>query len=99
NQFNLPEHCFVISTTHTHSGPATIKRAYLGEVNKDYLTFLEDAILECVVEAEGNLEESDIFYGLSSCTEVGKNRREKGGITDSDVSVLSIYPSGKKELK
>jgi neutral ceramidase len=80
----LPENV-IIGATHTHSGPATLSRAYLGRVDPAYREALIQDLAKAVCLAAQNLETVELWVGESNCSEVGKNRRKPGGTTDPQV--------------
>lgn len=98
-KYGLNIDSILISTTHTHAGPATLENANLGKVNKQYLEQIIEQCSVCVHQALSNMEAVELKFGKGSCPEVGKNRRDLNGITDPDVLVLSIYRKCNNQLQ
>jgi len=84
----IDPHSIVISATHTHSGPATLKNAFLGQVDSAYYNCLVMNIVAAVHGAERNLEAVRLFVGTTDCYLVGKNRRQEQDKIDPQVLVL-----------
>ena len=87
---DLEPSAVLVSATHTHSGPATLAKAFLGRVDPDYLEGLADNLAGAVYLANQNLEPVRVFLGEGVCRSVGKNRRKKEGPTDPQVLVLRL---------
>ncbi|QHE53038.1 hypothetical protein GS400_13860 [Pontibacillus sp. HMF3514] len=99
HHFGVDSDSVMISTTHTHAGPATLENANLGYVSQEYINYIVKKATECVNLALLDLEEVELRYGKGICREVGKNRREVTGMTDPEVLVLSVYKANHNELK
>jgi len=78
----------IVCATHTHSGPATLRDAYLGHPDPEYLAAIAASIAEAVQEASQSMESVAVFVGHGGCSEVGKNRRHKDGPIDPQVTVV-----------
>lgn len=87
---DVPPSSVIVCATHTHSGPAVLRNAYLGHTQPEYLAGLAQSIAGAVREASQSMEPVEIFAGQGECMEVGKNRRHKGGSTDPQVTVMRI---------
>lgn len=84
----IPQEKIVVSATHTHSGPAVIRGGFLGEVDDSYYPVLVRNLAGAIVQANNNLEPVAVYYGSGETGIVGKNRRQSGGPTDPEVTVL-----------
>jgi neutral ceramidase len=80
----LPENV-IVGATHTHSGPVSLSRGYLGRVDPAYRETLSQNMVKAIVLADQNLGPVELWVGESNCPEVGKNRRKPGGTTDPQV--------------
>ncbi|MGH2531521.1 MAG: neutral/alkaline non-lysosomal ceramidase N-terminal domain-containing protein [Thermomicrobiales bacterium] len=74
--------------THTHGGPATLPRSWLGRCDKKYLDRLCQAATDAVAAAAGALQPVVVRWARGAEPTVGKNRRVPGGVIDADVPVL-----------
>jgi|CZCA01.1.fsa_nt_gi neutral ceramidase len=90
NMLDLSPSSIIVCASHTHSGPATLREAYLGEVDPGYLSGLAANIAGAVYTASCAMEPVEILVGEGKCSYVGKNRRRKGGPTDPQVIVLRV---------
>jgi len=85
----IPENNISISATHTHSGPVTVYLRGWGEMDKGYMAFLREKILEAAQEANNNLEPVLVGAGIGK-VEIGVNRVVKGGLMDTSLIVLRV---------
>jgi neutral ceramidase len=92
---DIPPERVMISAIHTHAGPATIERGYLGRTDPNYMLFLIKNIAGAIYAADQRLEPVCASVGTSQCLLVGKNRRHPGGPTDPAVSVLRLVQNGR----
>ena len=90
NTLDLSPNSIIVCASHTHSGPAVLQKACLGEVDPGYLSGLAANIAGAVCMASCNMEPVKLLLGEGKCDCVGKNRRRKGGPTDSQVFVLRV---------
>ncbi len=88
---DIPPSPVIVCATHTHSGPATLRDAYLGHPDPEYLAGLAQSIAGAVQEASQSMEPVEISVGQGECREVGRNRRHRGESTDSQVTVVRIH--------
>lgn len=82
-QTGIPDSHVLISATHTHSGPATVRRTRGVPVDPTYLARVVSAIAEAAVGALARLEPARIGYGQSPVHGVCFNRRYRmagGGV-------------------
>ncbi len=70
----IPTSRVVVATTHTHSGPATIRLTACGEVNLEYLSWLKSQFHQAVRLALRSLEPCHLLSVQGRC-ELGKDRR------------------------
>jgi hypothetical protein len=80
----------LLSATHTHSGPAVLEDAFLGQTDSGYVEGLVNNLAGAVYLANKDLEPVRLFVGDGDCSLVGKNRRKKDGPTDSQVLVVRL---------
>jgi len=85
----MSEDNITISTTHTHSGPTTVYLRGWGDMDKNYMVFLKEKIIESAKEANKNLEPVIIGAGQGK-VEINFNRVVKGGPTDTALMVLRV---------
>ena len=74
--------------THTHGGPAVLRRALLGEIDDAYVEELVTRIADGVVAAYTDRAPVVVRYGLGQERTVGKNRRDPGGVIDPALPVI-----------
>lgn len=79
----------MVSTTHTHSGPASLYLEGLGKINKKYISFLQDKIVEVAVKAREKESEGEIGFAATQA-EIGYNRVEKGNPYDNILTVMAL---------
>ncbi|MCK5103995.1 MAG: hypothetical protein KAR17_14320 [Cyclobacteriaceae bacterium] len=63
SKFNIPATNFIISATHTHSGPGTLPLNFCGEYRPDYLLALENVLEDCCEKATENREACLPMFG------------------------------------
>jgi len=85
----IPEGNISISCTHTHSGPVTVFLRGWGEMNRDYMKFLKEKIVEAAIKANENLEPAAAGAGRGKI-EIGYNRVVKDGPVDTEIMVLRV---------
>jgi neutral ceramidase len=81
------EHVSVVAT-HTHGGPAILRRALLGTVDDAYVEEVVTRTAEAVRWAFAERAPVVIRYGLGHEDSVAKNRRDVDGPIDPDLPVL-----------
>ncbi|HHY47470.1 MAG TPA: alkaline ceramidase, partial [Firmicutes bacterium] len=94
---DIPAGHVILGATHTHSGPAVLRHAYLGKADPAYLACLIKNLAGSVFLASQALEPVRVLVGQGECGGVGKNRRKPGGPTDPEVLVLRF--EGKTGIK
>ncbi len=77
--YGFPYKNVYIFSTHTHAGPDTMGLwgPIIGKsgINKKYMIFLIDTIIQLVLEAEKKLEEVDVYFSKSELPELIENYR------------------------
>lgn len=103
-RFGIPEFNILISATHTHSGPATVQFAAgsydtsLKPVDKDYLIFLEDQLLQVAITAIENKQAAEVACFLANGKGLGTNRHDPDGPSDLSMPVLIVRDKNKEEV-
>ncbi len=83
----------LLTATHTHAGPATVFLRKCGDVNPDYIRFLERAIADGVKEALQNREEVTLHFEESAVADISIDRTVKSpedGHVDCALPVLAL---------
>ena len=94
----------MITATHTHSGPSTVK--YLSndadpivpDPDENYLRRLEDGIVEAAEQAVQQAAPTSIGLVEADGSCVGTNRRDPAGSTNPRVPVLAVKKQGADDL-
>ncbi len=92
----IPAGHILISATHTHSGPVTVR--YLSneadpvvpEPDPKYLRRLEDGIVAAAQQAYASAQEAVIGLAVANGSSVGTNRRSPSAPRDPEVPVLAV---------
>jgi neutral ceramidase len=80
----------ILASTHNHSGPATTDLLVdLNQQTMDYLNDLPHLISNCVISSKKKIHESRVSIAKSNVN-LSFNRRESGGSTDTEVSVVTF---------
>jgi len=87
-QTGIPQKNISISTTHTHSGPATFFLRGLGNVDKNYLSSLEKKIVKASKKAKENAQEGEIGF-IQSTVDISYNRVNKNGPVDKSLRIMA----------
>lgn len=80
----------VITNTHTHSGPATMKTVAWGEWDDDYTSGLPEKFAGAIGQAVSNLEPGRIGFGRTPVPELSVNRVDEGGEADAEALLMRI---------
>lgn len=91
SRFSIEKQNFMISATHTHSGPNTSGMVGWGDMDGEYIeNVLIGSIVTCVEEAIENKEAVEMGYGIENCYAC-VNRRE---VRNDNSVVLGQNPDG-----
>jgi hypothetical protein len=89
-EFDIPEDAILLACTHTHSGPATIFLWECGEVETEYLQWLETRLVELARAAVAGHRQVKASAGKGYLPDISENRRVEGGPIDPEVNVLCL---------
>lgn len=80
----------VITSTHTHSGPATMKTVGCGEWNDAYAWTLPRLFADAIGQALDRMEPGRIGFGRATINELCVNRVESDGPVDQEAMLLRV---------
>jgi len=82
----------VLSATHTHAGPATVRLRKCGDVDPSYVDFLEKTILDSAKEAADNIEEATMYFSESLVEGISIDRTgsKKNSHVDNRLPVIAF---------
>ena len=80
----------VITNTHTHSGPATMKTVAWGAWDEDYTAGLPALFADAIGRAVSNLEPGRIGFGRTPVPELSVNRVDEGGEADAEALLMRL---------
>lgn len=92
----VPVDNILLSATHTHSGPGTVRYASntadptVPAPDEDYLRQLEDGIVEAACRSVEKTAPAEIGLAVANGSCVGCNRRDPAGPAHPDVPVLMV---------
>jgi neutral ceramidase len=92
----IPADHIMITATHTHSGPITLKMLsneadpVVPDPDPIYLGQLEQCIVAAALQAHANLQPAATGLKIANGSAVGTNRRYPAGPADSNVPVLLV---------
>ena len=89
-RYGLDSSRVVVTNTHTHSGPATMRTVAWGEWDEAYTQTLPDLFAEAVGQAVGNLSPGRIGFGRAEIPELSVNRVEEDGPVDEEALLIRI---------
>ena len=78
----------VITNTHTHSGPATMKTVAWGKWDDEYAAELPCRLADAVGEAVSNLEAGRVGFGRTPVPGLSVNRVDEGGEADEEALLM-----------
>lgn len=92
---DVPAANIMITATHTHSGPSTVKYvsneadAVVPDPDPAYLKRLEDGIVSAAEMARANARPAEVGLAIADGSAVGTNRRDPSGPSNPRVPVLA----------
>jgi len=98
---DIPESCVLISCSHTHSAPVTLRYLpFNGDVampppDPAYLEFIERHIVAAAVGAKQQARTAELAWTIADARGVGGNRHLPDGPTDLEVGVLAVRAAGR----
>jgi len=90
-EFGISPNSLMLAATHTHSGPALLGLEEGNQLNEFWLRLLPDHILGSIRMAKQAAENCFMTIGTASESEVGKNRRKAGGVTDPTMTAVAFW--------
>ncbi len=99
----LREEHILITATHTHSGPNTVRYASnegdptVPPPNRDYLHHLEDSIVDAAFRSIEQLHPAELAHCTADGSCVGTNRRSPEGRSRPEVPVLVVRNTMSRE--
>ncbi|MBT5872890.1 MAG: hypothetical protein HOH43_05675 [Candidatus Latescibacteria bacterium] len=88
--YGLDASRIVITNTHTHSGPATMRTVAWGEWDQAYADTLPSLFVEAIGEAIGNMIPGRIGFSQVPVPELSVNRVEDDGPVEESASLIRI---------
>ncbi len=80
-----------LATTHTHSGPATVRLRHCGKMDRAYLSDMKDAIIASGDEAAARIGRAvRVVWGSGSCKVAINRRSGDAGSIDREVTVVGF---------
>ncbi len=89
-RYGLDPNNVVVTNTHTHSGPATMKTVAWGEWDEEYTAGLPERFADAIGEALSNLAPGRIGFGSTSVPDLSVNRVDEGGEADDEALLIRI---------
>ena len=93
DRYGLDPARVVITNTHTHSGPATMKTVAWGKWDEEYTSGLPASFADAIGQAVSNLEPGRIGFGRTPVPELSVNRVDEGGEADGEALLMRIDDS------
>lgn len=90
----IPGSHILVSTTHTHSGPAVVKLVGWGERDPQYINSLPGRLTEAIILASQHLQPVTLFYADIPVDKLAENREYKNGPVDKSMRVLRFVHDG-----
>ena len=98
----IPGKNFMISASHTHSGPVIVNDAFndpvVPKADPKYISYLVDRLVQVYMEAFRNQKECEIAITVTDGSGVGGNRRMKTDATDPDVPIIALKDTEKNRI-
>jgi neutral ceramidase len=86
----IPADHVLITCSHTHAGPATLRLQDCGEIDPAYLATLGDKLVAVTAQAAATLRPARLGVGHGQVTAGIHNRRQPGDVLDPALGVLRI---------
>lgn len=80
----------LISSSHTHSGPAAVFLRRWGDIDEDWIKVLKQQLSGLAIMADSSLQKAQIGVGIGYVDNIGDNRAQKDGPIDPQVGVIRI---------
>ena len=93
DRYGLDPARVVITNTHTHSGPATMKTVAWGKWDEDYTAGLPELFAGAIGQAVSHLEPGRIGFGRTPVPDLSVNRVDEGGEADAEALLMRIDDS------
>ena len=93
DRYGLDPARVVITNTHTHSGPATMKTVAWGKWDEDYTAGLPALFADAIEQAASSLEPGRIGFGKTPVPDLSVNRVDEGGEADGEALLIRIDDS------
>ena len=90
DRYGLDPARVIITNTHTHSGPATMKTVAWGKWDEDYTAGLPELFADAIGQAVSNLEPGRIGFGRTPVPELSVNRVDESGEADAEALLMRI---------
>ncbi len=90
DRYGLDPARVVITNTHTHSGPATMKTVAWGKWDEDYTAGLPALFADAIGQAVSNLAPGRIGFGRTPVPDLSVNRVDEGGEADGEALLMRI---------
>ena len=87
----IPAMNIVISCTHTHSAPATLRfRGVLGYVNERWWATAQDKLVELVASLEAQLRPAQLSHASTQVEGISYNRQDQAHLIDTELMAVAI---------
>lgn len=90
DRYSLDPARVVITNTHTHSGPATMKTVAWGKWDEEYTAGLPALFADAIGQAVSNLEPGRVGFGRTPVPGLSVNRVDAGGEADDTALLMRI---------
>ncbi len=90
DRYGLDPARVVITNTHTHSGPATMKTVAWGKWDDEYTAGLPERFADAIGQAVSSLEPGRIGFGRTPVPNLSVNRVDEGGEADGEALLMRI---------
>ena len=90
DRYGLDPARVVITNTHTHSGPATMKTVAWGKWDQEYTAALPGRFADAIGQAVSNLKPGRIGFGETPVPGLSVNRVDEGGEADENALLMRI---------